>query len=201
MKRLRIAFGIVATFAAVSPYGHAAPENEGYRIQIARKSESPRKSDSRRFSMSGGATVRDVAKTFCYRIDIRRISPAAPEKVTVEALLVVEDVLGEILPAGYSRETVALPLGISVSVETDAIDLESVEWSGRFGAKGTFGNKFYGYVIRLRDADGNMLVERAQPLALREEADRLIAEWKEEKERGVNDARPVLRPGRPVGGP
>ncbi len=183
MKYYLSALMAIAAVAALAvPRKIAAQETEGYRIQITRKTENQRKGDARRMPF-GPATTRPVAEAIFYRIEVRRTSPDAPETAIVEALLVVENPFGRLSPAGYSRETVTFPLGVNTALETDSIELERVEWKGPLGGKGTFGAQLYGYVVRLLDAEGKTLLVRSQPVSLRDDADKLIAEWKRRQER------------------
>jgi len=157
-------------------------------MDIVRKTEDERKSDARRLPFRN-VTVRRVETASFYRISIRRMSPAAPENAILEVLIVAQRPSGELIPIAYSREPVACPLGVEVVVETDTVELEQVEWKRKIG-KGTFGTTLEGYIVRLLDADGRVLEQKAQPPTLRTQVDPLIEQWKKQSETPKNPTPP-----------
>ncbi len=154
----------------------SAQTAEGYRISVTRKTEAQRKGDVRRLPFRP-AKVRPVSTDTFFSVEIRRMRPDMPENATVEALIAIQSPNGRLIPGGYTREMVALPLGISTTLETDSVSLQSVEWRGRGRADGEFGPQIYGVAIRILDADGKVLSERIQPKALESEVNRLIEDW------------------------
>jgi len=172
----RLALGALAAAAATVPGAARAQGIESYRIQVTRKTEGQRKGDATRMPFRD-AKMRPTSSDVYYAIELRRMTPDAPESVTVEALIVLESPMGRVFPGGYSRETVKLPLGIATTLETDSVVLESVEWRGRFGADGAFGTKLLGYAVRVLNADGKVLAAKYQPREIEKDTDKLIEEW------------------------
>lgn len=162
--------------AATAPTPALGQGVEPYRIQITRRTESQRKGDVRRLPLRN-VRVRPSSSDVYFSIELRRMTPSAPEEVTLETLIVLETPMGRVFPGGYSRESVQLPLGIATTLETDSVVLESFEWRNRGGGDGVVGTKLLGYAVRLLDADGKVLAARYQPKEIEKDTDRLIEEW------------------------
>ena len=59
------------------------------------------------------------------------------------------------------REEIAFQPGKPVVLETDAASLKGMQWNaGGFGRTGGMKESVYGYAIRLRDAQGNLVAEK-----------------------------------------
>ena len=193
MKTMQWIILVAAGLTAIGPRQTSAQTSGGYRLDVVRKTEDERKSDAKRLPFRN-VKVRRVETASFYRISIRRMSPAAPEKATLEVLIVAERPGGELIPIACSREPIECPLGIEVVVETDTVELEQIEWKRKMD-KGMFGTTLQGYVVRLLDADGRVLEEKAQPTTLRAQADRLIQEWEKQTDPSTHPAPP--QPPRP----
>lgn len=167
---------LIVCAVATAPSSAVAQGVEPYRIQVTRRTESQRKGDVRRLPLRN-ARVRPSSSDVYFSIELRRMTPSAPEEVTLETLIVLETPMGRIFPGGYSRESVQLPLGIATTLETDSVVLESFEWRNRGGGDGVVGTKLLGYAVRLLDAEGNVLAARYQPKEIEKDTDRLIEEW------------------------
>ncbi len=170
------ALGGLLAAAAASPDLVRAQGIESYRIQVTRKTEGQRKGDVSRMPFRD-AKMRPTSSDVYFSIELRRMTPDAPENVTVEALIALESPTGRVFPGGYSRESVKLPLGIATTLETDSVVLESVEWRGRFGADGAFGTKLLGYAVRILNAEGKVMAAKYQPREMEKDTERLIEEW------------------------
>ncbi len=162
----------------------AAPGTiEKVKISVTRKTGERRTS-----SPQGGA--RRVAQSkdteTYFVIQLQRMTPDTPEEVKVEYLAVIEGALGNLHPDLRGEETVKLPLGRAVELETESITLKTVSWNGgpRGGpGGGAAGESVYGYIVRVRSADGTLLAEKIQPRDLERKADAMFQEADKQEQR------------------
>lgn len=113
---------------------------------------------------------RATERLVMYRIDVRRMSPQVPENVVVEWMILVEAAAGRVLPGTMGSKTVQLPLGQSVSVDTDTVRLLGREWRGG-PVPGTVQDEIAGYGIRVLGPVGNVLAEKYDPSSAKNRVD------------------------------
>ncbi len=182
--------GILAVAILGGAAASAAPGTiEKVRIAVTRKTGERRTGDLQ--TRARRVTQSKETETY-FVVGLQRMTPDTPEDVALEYLLVIEKAPGRLRPDVRGTETVKLPLGREIEVETDPVTLDTVSWTGGPRGKprgGTAGESVYGYIVRVRSTDGTLLAEKIQPRDLELKADDLIRaanrqEKRQERARG-----------------
>ena len=174
MKANLVPWLLAGALAAGSLAIAATGTIEKVKISVTQKTGDRRKS-------SAQARVRKVTQSketeTYFTIELQRMTPDTPDEVAVEYLAVIEDARGRLRPDLKGEETVKLPLGRAMEIETESVTLKTVEWTGGTRAAprgGAAGESVYGYIVRVRAPDGTLLAEKIQPRDLERKADDLF---------------------------
>ena len=118
-------------------------------------------------------TTRAVEKQIVYSFDLRNMSTALNEPLTVEWLVAVEGATGRTSVGAAGRTNLALPFGTTVTLKTAPVELLGREFDSRH-FEGSFSALIRGYAIRLLNANKEPVMERFDPDTLKGQID-----WKQ----------------------
>ncbi len=180
--------GFVLAAVALAAWAQPGAAIEKVRISATRKTALQREGSTQQLPET---TTRTTREEVFYRIGLQRMTPAVPEQVEVEWVLVVERAGGRLVPAGHGTSELSLPLGREAELDTEPVALLGREWGG--GAD-SVEDDIHGYAVRVRDANGSIVAEKFQPKSLEQEIEPIIAEWK--RARAVAPRVPVRLPRR-----
>ncbi|MBP7829046.1 MAG: hypothetical protein KA248_03930 [Kiritimatiellae bacterium] len=136
-------------------------------------------------------TSRSVNKQVAYEIELKSWSAATPTDLNVEWLILVEGGGGRVFPGTWGRRSVSLPLGQSVKLETEPVELEAREWTDGTNP-GVVKDDIAGYGIRVLATDGTVITEKYEPPSIQSRVDwNLLDEARGDK---IRKLPPRLRP-------
>jgi hypothetical protein len=116
------------------------------------------------------AERRAVEKQVVYRFELRNMSSALKDTLTVEWIIPVEGARGETFVGAAGRTNLALPFGKTVTLETEPVTMLGYEFTSRRGA-GTLSDTIRGYAIRLLNANNDPVVEKIEPASMKSQLD------------------------------
>ncbi|MCF7837134.1 MAG: hypothetical protein K9N49_00730 [Candidatus Marinimicrobia bacterium] len=164
---------------------------EAYEIKGVRRTAGTQRGN---VQSVGRMETRATEQSVYYEFSFRRLQAASPEQVTARWLLLLEASGGAVLPAVHARETVQLPLGQIVKVETEPVTLLGREFQGR--RTGQVADQIAGYAVRLLDENGVVVAEKYEPKSQQRALEQALVEAERPKLPRAPDApKPPLPPG------
>lgn len=155
----------------------APPAPERIRISATKKTEAARRGPKKNLPNAWRVSEDDVF----YRFEIQRVALDVPEDLRIQYMVVVEGLRGRLRVGTAKEEELVLSGMTPVPVESDPVTLMSVDWRrGRRGGSGDAKEKLYGWSVRVLDAKGVVVAEKFQPKDLETQAEKLMAQWKED---------------------
>ena len=116
------------------------------------------------------AEMRAVEKQVVYRFELRNMSSALKEPLTIEWIIPLEGAGGRTFIGASGRTNFALPFGKTVTLETAPVTMLGHEFTGQFKS-GTLSDTIRGYAIRLLNASNEPVMEKIEPASMKSQID------------------------------
>jgi hypothetical protein len=97
-------------------------------------------------------------KDIVYEFQFTSMVPSPPPGLYAEWIVMVEEMNGRLSPGASGRSDLALQFARPYSITTDPIQLQEREWRHRWNS-GEIEQKIFGYGIRIKNADDQILTE------------------------------------------
>lgn len=116
------------------------------------------------------AEMRTIEKQVVYRFELRNMSSALKEPLTIEWIIPLEGAGGRTFIGASGRTNFALPFGKTVTLETAPVTMLGHEFTGQFKS-GTLSDTIRGYAIRLLNASNEPVMEKIEPASMKSQID------------------------------
>lgn len=108
-------------------------------------------------------STRLIDKNVFYRFDITRVNTQVPERLTVEWIIIKEQIDGKLGYGSYGSIEKTFPFGQEISIESDPVELTERQ----FSRGGSIEQQIEGYALRIRDGD-TILAEESKPSSIKD---------------------------------
>lgn len=161
-------FHAMASLAAVlvlAQAAMAAPPSGPFRISALKKTVAKDKSEAQ--ELPRGST-RLEEKKIVYQFEIQNQSTEfSQQDLNVRWVVMLERADGRSIQTAPGEKTTVLPFGRPVVVETDVLSLTERTWQGVGGRSGELGQVIQGYGLQILTQEGQLLMEKYEPDALK----------------------------------
>ena len=155
-----------AVFSILVPAGLAAPLAGQFKISALKKTVA--KDESATQQLPRG-TTRMEEKKVVYRFEIQNQSTAHAQKnLKVRWIVMLEGSEGRDYQEPLGETTTNLPFGRPVTLETAPITLAERQWQGAQGRTAELSQVIKGYGLQITTLDGQLLMEKYEPDALKD---------------------------------
>ena len=187
MKATTFWVGALAAAILVQAAPAAAPSG-AFRVSALKKTVARDQSETQ--GLPRGSTQLEE-KQVIYRFEIQNQSTDfSQQDLNVRWVVMLEGADGRSFQADPGGKTTALPFGRPVVLETEPIALAERTWRGLAGRTVETGQIIEGYGLQIRTLDGQLLMEKYEPAALKDKI-----QWTSAAAAGAADRRPPpLRP-------
>lgn len=180
---------VVAGVLVLAQTGMAAAASGQFKVSALKKTVAKDQSEAQ--GLPHGST-RLEEKKIVYQFEIQNQSTEfSKQDLNVRWVVMLERADGRSIQTAPGGKTTVLPFGRPVTVETEAISLTERTWQGVGGQTAETGQVIEGYGLQILTQDGQLLMEKYEPAALKNDIQWQAAAQPPPPVRGV---RPLNRP-------